>query len=281
MAKRKIIKIDQEKCNGCGNCIPNCPEGALQVIDGKARVISDLFCDGLGACIGHCPLGAIEIEEREAKPYDEKKVMENIVKQGDNTIKAHLKHLKDHGEEEFLRQAQEVLRKKKISVELDDKPEESLPCGCPGSKVMDLREEPSCCEEAGLSAAQTPTQLRQWPVQITLVPPRAPYLKNADILIAADCVPFAYPDFHREMLKGKALLVGCPKLDDTDAYAAKLAQIIKENAPKSVTYAHMEVPCCYGLVGVIKEAIAASGRRVPFHDITVGIKGGVLEETTA
>jgi ferredoxin len=286
MPKRKIIKIDVEKCNGCGNCIPNCPEGALRVIDGKARVISDLFCDGLGACIGHCPLGAIEIEERDARPYDENKVMENIVKQGANTIKAHLEHLKSHGEEEYLNQALGVLKKKKIDIKLEEKIEDKLPCGCPGSNVMDLRkgEEPCRCgadTDEDLSAAQTPTQLRQWPVQITLVPARAPYLKNADILIAADCVPFAYPDFHRDLLKGRILLVGCPKLDDIGAYAEKISQIVKENNPKSITYAHMEVPCCSGLIEVIRNAISGSGKKVPFHDITVGIKGGILEKTTA
>lgn len=279
MAKRKIIKIDEDKCNGCGNCIPNCPEGALQIIDDKARVISDLFCDGLGACIGHCPLGAITIEEREAVPYDEKKVMENIVKAGSNTVKAHLKHLKDHGEEEYLKQAVEVLKKKKIEVPELEEEEERLPCGCPGTKVMDFRaEEGQCCEtEAG--GAKTPTQLRQWPVQITLVPPNAPYLKNSDLLIAADCVPFAYPDFHRDLLKGKTLLVGCPKLDDIEAYAQKISHIVKANNLKSVTYAHMEVPCCYGLVEVIKDAIKGAGRKIPFKNITISLKGEILEES--
>ncbi|MFH1369363.1 MAG: 4Fe-4S binding protein [Elusimicrobiota bacterium] len=275
MAKRKIIKIDDDKCNGCRNCIPNCPEGALQVIDDKARVISDLFCDGLGACIGHCPLGAISIEEREAEPYNEKSVMENIVKAGDNTIKAHLKHLKEHGEEEYFKQAVEVLKKKKIDVPDIEEQEERLPCGCPGSKVMDLRDDACCASED--RDGKSPSHLRQWPVQITLVPPNAPFLKNSDLLIAADCVPFAYPDFHKDFLKGKTLLVGCPKLDDLSRYAEKIAQILKNNSPKSVTYAHMEVPCCYGFVDVIKSAIAASGRKIPFKDITVGIKGDIIE----
>jgi len=214
MTKRKIIKIDEEKCNGCGLCIPNCPEGALQIIDGKARLISDLFCDGLGACIGHCPEGAINIEEREAQPYDEKKVTE------------HMKSSKDSQ--------------------------------CPGSKVMHFKGK---------------SQLRQWPVQIMLVPPNAPYFNNADLLIAADCVPFAYADFHEELLKGKVLLVGCPKLDDANFYQEKLTQVFKNNDIKSVTCAHMEVPCCFGMINVIKTAISASGKEIPFEDINIGIKG--------
>ena len=277
MAKRKIIKINEAKCNGCGNCIPNCPEGALQVIDDKARIISDLFCDGLGACIGHCPLGAITIEEREAEPYNEQKVMENIIKAGPNTIKAHLKHLKEHGEDEYLKQAVEVLKIKKIALpDIEDNTEEKLPCGCPGTKVMDFREPEECACNSEVSV-KTPSNLRQWPVQIKLVPPNAPYLKDAHLLIAADCVPFAYPDFHKNLLKGKVLLVGCPKLDDISLYEEKIKHIIKANSIKSVTYAHMEVPCCYGLIEVIKTAIEESGKDIPYKDITIGIKGDILE----
>lgn len=211
MAKRKIIKIDEEKCNGCGLCIPNCPEGALQIIDGKARLISDLFCDGLGACIGHCPEGAITIEEREAGKYDERKVMD--------------------------------LRNQREPATIDR----------PLSK--------------GIS------QLRQWPIQIKLVPAFAPYLKDADLLIAADCVPFAYADFHNELLKGKVLLVGCPKLDDLEYYKKKIIEIFKTNNIRSITYAHMEVPCCFGLIEPIKSAIHASGKDIPFKEVIIGIKG--------
>jgi NAD-dependent dihydropyrimidine dehydrogenase PreA subunit len=235
MNKRKIIKIDETKCNGCGNCIPNCREGALQIIDGKAKIINDVFCDGLGACLGHCPADAITIIEREAMPFDEAKVVE-------------------------LKEAK-------------------LPCGCPGSKVMDLREPGESCG-SGQKTGKSASQLRQWPVQITLVPPNAPYLKGADLLIAADCVPFAYPDFHRDLLKGKMLLVGCPKLDDSDAYAEKIAQIIKNNNLKSITYAHMEVPCCYGLVDIIKSAAKCAGKKLPFRDVTIGIKGEMIEDIT-
>ena len=221
MAKREIIKIDQDKCNDCGQCIPNCPEGALQIIDGKARLISDLFCDGLGACIGHCPEGAINIEEREAGAYDERQVMANVAKQGKNVIKAHLEHLKDHGQHQYFQQAVAFLKENNIEVP-------QAAGTCPGSKVMDFSQETAAEEDpAGLPKARS--QLRQWPVQIMLVPPQAPYLNGADLLLAADCVPFAYARFHRDLLKGKILLVGCPKLDDAEFYRQKLTQVFKEN----------------------------------------------------
>lgn len=244
MAKRKIIKIDQDKCNGCGLCIPNCPEGAIQIIDGKAHLISDLFCDGLGACLGHCPQGAITIEEREAKEYDERKVMENIVKQGENVIRAHLEHSEHaHG---FS--------------------------GCPSAKIIDFRKKEKPAKK-NKPPAQEESQLKTWPVQIMLVPASTPYLNNADLLIAADCVPFAYADFHQDLLKDKILLVGCPKLDDAGVYQEKINQILKQNNIKSIAYAHMEVPCCFGLVGIIKEAVSKSGKNIPFKEIIISIKG--------
>ncbi|MFH1655012.1 MAG: 4Fe-4S binding protein [Candidatus Omnitrophota bacterium] len=274
MAKRKIIKIDELKCNGCGLCIPNCPEGALQIIDGKARLISDLFCDGLGACIGYCPEGAITTEEREAEAYDEQKVMENIVKQGKNTIIAHLKHLKEHNEHEYLKQAMEVLKQKNIEVpfEADLSASGPLPCGCPGSNVKDFRGKKSAGKKQKSHSKQE-SQLQQWPVQIMLVPAFAPYLKEADLLIAADCVPFAYADFHNDLLKDKVLLVGCPKLDDISVYQEKFTQILKNNDLKSITYVRMELPCCFGMVPAVKNAIAASGKKVPFSEIVISIKG--------
>ncbi len=277
MNKRKIIRIDEEKCNGCGLCIPNCPEGALQIIDGKARLVSDLFCDGLGACIGHCPEGAIVIEEREAEEYDERKVMKNIVKQGKNVIKAHLEHLKEHNQFEFLNEAIDFLRDRNIEVPIKETlhPEHEHTAafsGCPGSRVMDLMEEQKPAGEAAPKPKGV-SQLRQWPIQIKLVPPFAPYFKNANLLIAADCVPFAYPDFHDDLLKGKILLVGCPKLDDAKFYEEKITQILKENNIKSITCVHMEVPCCFGLVNIVKNAIKAAGKDVSFNEVTLGIKG--------
>jgi ferredoxin len=274
MAKRKIIKIEEEKCTGCGLCIPNCPEGALQIIDGKARLISDLFCDGLGACIGHCPEGAIIIEEREAEKYNEKKVMANIVKQGKNVIIAHLKHLKEHNEMGYLKEAVEFLKEKGIDVprEAVFSAKGPLPCGCPGTMVKDFSAEKKAAKKPK-TASSGESQLRQWPVQIMLVPPFAPYLEDSDLLIAADCVPFTYANFHDDLLKGKVLLVGCPKLDDVSVYKEKFKQIFKDNNIKSVTYAHMEVPCCFGLIGVIQSAISDSGKKVSFKEATISIKG--------
>lgn len=275
MLKRKIIIIDENKCNGCGLCLPNCPEGAIQIIDGKARLVSDLFCDGLGACLGHCPQKAISIEEREACAYDEAKVMANIVKQGPNVIRAHLKHLKDHHELAYLKQAEEFLVEHKIKIVVQ------APCGdghshgsCPGSKPVDLRK-PAVARQAGMAMHQE-SELGQWPVQLCLLPVEAPYFENADLLIAADCVPFAYASFHQDLLKGKILIVGCPKLDDLSLYQEKLNQVFQKNNIKSVTYAHMEVPCCSGFIPVIKEAIKLSGKDIPFEDIAVTIKGDKL-----
>lgn len=273
MSRRKIITIDENKCNGCALCIPNCPEGAIQIIDQKARLISDLFCDGLGACIGHCPQGAITIEEREAVAYDEKKVMANIVKQGPNVIKAHLKHLQEHKEFVYLKQAMDFLKKNKINITLEQACNhgDNSAGGCPGSKIMDFRKEaPQKTAQGNLSVD---SELGQWPVQLHLVPAHAPYFEGADLLIAADCVPFAYANFHRDLLKGKILLVGCPKLDDVSLYADKLKQIFADNNIKSITYAHMEVPCCFGLLPVIQEAIRSSEKSIPFAEITISIKG--------
>lgn len=270
MVKRNIIEINEKKCNGCGLCIPNCPEGAIQIIDKKARLISDLFCDGLGACIGHCPKGAITVIEREAKPYDEKKVMENIVKAGKNTIIAHLEHLKDHGETKYLNQALEVLKAKKIKVDFDLNPkkEESF-CGCPGSAMREVKIE----KTESKTTSKANSELRQWPVQLTLLPPHASFFKGSDLLIAADCVGFANPNFHSELLKGKSICIGCPKLDDTDAYKEKIQAIIEQNNLKSITVAIMEVPCCGGLYAITEEALKASKKKVPLKRIVVGING--------
>ena len=280
MSKRKIIRIDEDKCNGCGLCIPNCPEGALQIIDGKARLVSDLFCDGLGACIGHCPQGAINMEEREAEAYDEKKVMDNIVKQGKNTIVAHLKHLKEHNEFGYLKEAMDYLVTNGIRIRPGDLTDTvaSGPCGCPGSKISQKAPEDNqkgarSIPEKRPIPSKVESRLETWPVQLRLVPAFAPFLNGADILIAADCVPFAYADFHEDLLKGKILLVGCPKLDDIVYYKEKISQIVANNDIKSITYAHMEVPCCFGLLPVIKGAIVDSGKKIPFIDVNISIKG--------
>lgn len=285
MVKRKIIKIDEELCTGCGECIPNCPEGAIQIIDDKARIISDIFCDGLGACIGHCPEDAISVEEREAEEYDERKVMENVVKQGPNVIKAHLEHMKDHGQDEYLHEAIEFLKEKNIDVPIEEEPaqephqhEAPLPCGCPGSAVQDLRGEKTCNVDESKTSVRAESQLRQWPVQIMLVPPSAPYLKDVDLLIAADCVPFAYANFHEDFVKDHIILVGCPKLDNLDYYTNKFTDMFKENDIRSLTYVKMEVPCCSGMTTALESAMDASGKKIPFKVITINIKGEKIDE---
>lgn len=277
--KRKIIKIDEDKCTGCGDCIPDCPEGALQLIDGKARLISDLFCDGLGACIGSCPVDAISVEEREAEAYDEKKVMENIVKAGTNTIKAHLKHLKEHGEMELLHQAMGYIRENNVDFPIEEFVAEvhgdaHAGGGCPGSKAVSWGEKKDEVPETS-EKIQTDIQseLRNWPVQLMLVNPQAPYLKNADILITADCVPFVYASYHQDYVKDKIVLIGCPKLDDINFYIEKMTEIFKTANPKSITVMYMEVPCCHGLVAGVQEAIEKSGKKIPYCDVKIGIKG--------
>ena len=229
--KRKIIRIDETACNGCGQCSSGCPEGAIQIIEGKARLVSDILCDGLGACIGTCPRGAITIEEREAEEYDEAKVMENISKHGTETVKAHLKHLEE--------------------------------CACPGSKAMDV-------DPSG-------TQLRNWPIQLQLINPRAPYFNGAHLVISADCAAFAHPDSQNRFLKDKVLINFCPKLDRSqELYIEKLTDLFKYNDIKSVTLVHMEVPCCYGLVQITEEALKNSGKNILVKDYTVSIKGGII-----
>ncbi len=271
MTKRKIIKINEKKCNGCSLCIPNCPEGAIQMIDGKARLISDLFCDGLGACIGHCPQGAITIEEREAEPYNERNVMENIVKQGKNVIIAHLTHLKEHNEKEYLQQALDYIKERKIKLILKESPKVQEFHGCPGSQTIDFKDTKK--EKSSTSKVKLKSELRQWPIQLSLLSPSASYFRDADILLAADCVPFAYANFHSDFLKDKILMIGCPKLDDIQSYEEKLTDILKMNNIKSITLVHMQVPCCFGLQSIAENAIKKSGKKVPLKQIIITISG--------
>jgi NAD-dependent dihydropyrimidine dehydrogenase PreA subunit len=303
---RKIIQIDEEKCNGCGLCIPNCHEGALQIIDGKARLISDLFCDGLGACLGHCPEGAIEIIEREAQPYNETVVMETIVKQGRNTILAHLEHLRDHNEHELLKEAVAYIKKHQVDLspgaEIKPsiastvifenmkealnhvKPQQESACGCGGSKTIDFRidmDKVNAAAAPAVAAATAPasSELRQWPVQLHLVNPMASYFQGADVVLAADCVAFAMGDFHERLLKNKSLAIACPKLDSNkEVYVEKLSTMIADAKINTLTVPIMEVPCCGGLMQMAKIAVQQSGRNIPIKKIVVGIKGDILQE---
>jgi Fe-S-cluster-containing hydrogenase component 2 len=235
MALRSIVRIDENKCTGCGLCATACAEGAIKIINGKARLVSDSYCDGLGACLGHCPEGAITIEQREASDFDEE------------AVKVHLGHEdKAHAEPLFV---------------------------CPGMAMQQLtRTEPPMQNDT----AETPSHLGQWPVQLKLVSPTAPYFANADLLLVADCVPFAMGDFHRRFLKGRSVAVGCPKLDDVRFYVEKFAQILRANNLRSLTVVHMEVPCCSGLTRVAREAIALSGKPLGFEDVTISLRGSVL-----
>jgi len=241
MATRKIVKIDEEKCNGCALCIPNCVEGALQIVDGKAKLMSEKFCDGLGACLGHCPQDAITVIERAAEEFDEKAV--------------------------------EAYLHKKHEAECQPRP---VFAGCPSSKPMQFN-----ARAESSSIARAVSQLTQWPVQLKLVPINAPYFQDADLLVVADCVPFAYANFHQDFIKGKVVIVGCPKLDDIQYYEEKLIEIFKSNSIKSVTVPYMEVPCCFGLVKAAEDAMAASGKHIPLMKIKIGIRGEIQPEERA
>jgi NAD-dependent dihydropyrimidine dehydrogenase PreA subunit len=276
--KRAMITIAEAKCTGCGACIPNCPEGALQVIDGKARVISDLLCDGLGACIGHCPEGAMSVTEREAEPYDERKVIANIVTQGPNVVKAHLAHLRDHGQTTFLKQAADYLAENNIPNPMHAGHDHHGHEGCPGARMRTLKPAPAAAA-GGDDAGRRPSRLAQWPVQLHLVSPNAPYFQKSDLLLAADCTAFALGDFHKDFLKGKSLTIACPKLDaDKEVYVDKLAAMIDQAQINTLTVLIMEVPCCRGLLALAQQAVQHAGRTVPVKCVTVSLQGEVLEE---
>lgn len=277
--KRKIIKIDENKCTGCGLCIPNCPEGAIQILDGKARLVSDLSCDGLGACLGHCPEGAITIVEREAEPYNEVQVMENIVKQGDATIKAHLEHLQNHHQDEFLRQAIEVLKQKGLPNPLAERPANHS-ChggGCPGSRTMHFTKPKE--SEGSAVGIPCPSQLTHWPVQLHLISPMAPHFRGADLLLAADCTAYALGDFHKNYLKGKVLAIACPKLDsEQEEYAEKITALIDEAKINTLTVMIMQVPCCSGLLRLAQVAASQAKRKIPLKCVVVGVQGDILKD---
>jgi len=290
--KRDIIKIDEELCNGCGDCVPNCYEGALQIIDGKVRLISELMCDGLGACIGHCPEGAITIEKREAQPYNEIVVIKDMIKKGKNVIVAHLKHLEEHGETAYLQQGVRYLEEHRAELDFDlDKvkyevnhgeKEETLEehaheGGCPGAVAMSFGNRKNENEET--KQVKLRSELTQWPIQMHLVNPVAPYFRDSDLLLVADCVAYALGDFHQEHLKGKSLAIACPKLDSsTEVYVEKIHRLIDEAKVNTITVMMMEVPCCGGLLQMVKLASDKSQRKVPVKAVIVGIKGEILSE---
>jgi NAD-dependent dihydropyrimidine dehydrogenase PreA subunit len=255
MAIREMVRIDEEKCDGCGLCVPSCAEGAIQIIAGKAKLVADNLCDGLGACLGDCPQGAITIEKREAGEFDELAVD---------------KRLQDVGRKPLLHSQPILVNGGCPSAQVQSfSPPQG---GCPSARVVDFDHKLSHNNE---QAGQRPSELRQWPVQLHLVPPTAPFLQGKEVLLAADCVAFAYADFHKDLLKDRALLIACPKLDNTAPYLAKLVAMLQQGNIKKLTVAHMEVPCCSGLVALARQAISESGVAVPFATINVGIQGNL------
>ena len=247
MAWRKVIHIDEEQCDGCGECVTGCAEGAIAIIDGKARLVGETYCDGLGVCLGHCPQGAITMEEREAEAFDEVKTREHLER----------------------RKAKEVAANS-LSLAFTS-PQ------CPGSMARSLARQMTVSEPGdGISAGSRPSELRNWPVQLTLVPPNAPYFRGADLLLVADCVPFACADFHRRFLRGKPVIIGCPKLDQAEFYVKKLAEILRMAEPLSLSVVHMEVPCCSGLTRIAQHALGMAESNTPLTDVTVSIGGEVI-----
>lgn len=241
-ATRKIIEIDEERCDGCGQCVLACAEGAIEIIDGKARLVKDSFCDGLGACLGECPQGALKIIERDADAFDPEAVEEH-------------------------------LQEREKAKEVQGSP---LPCGCPSSQIRMLQ---TACEEANQPVSQetSTSALGHWPVQIRLVPPNAPFLKNAHLLVAADCTPIAYPDFHRDLLRGKAVMLGCPKFDNSEEYIKKFTEIFRTANIRSVTVVDMEVPCCSALPRIVKKGMELAGKEIPLEEVMISVRGKILQ----
>ncbi|MGD0626826.1 MAG: 4Fe-4S binding protein [Thermodesulfobacteriota bacterium] len=242
--KRKIIQIDEEKCDGCGVCAPSCAEGALQIVDGKARLIAEKYCDGLGACLGECPKDALRVIERESEDFDEEAVEEHM---------------------------------KSMSAPKSPEPQ-PMACGCPSAQIQSFSPVKSC-QEASLpvSSGGVPSTLSHWPVQIRLVPPTAPFLKGADLLVAADCTPVAYPNFHRDFLDGKVVMVGCPKFDDVQTYVQKFADIFNTAGIHSIEVVTMEVPCCQGLPLIVRKGLELAGKKIPLSQVIISTRGEVLK----
>ena len=240
---RKIIQIDEELCDGCGQCVPSCAEGAIEIVDGKARIVADKYCDGLGACLGECPNDALTVIEREADDFDEQAV------------------------EEYLKEKEKTAP-----------PAQPVDGGCPSARIRNFIPSPPCqAANVPVTQSSASSELSHWPIQIHLVPPTAPFLKGADLLVAADCTPVAYPNFHQDFLKGKVVMVGCPKFDDVDEYIRKFTDIFKEADIKSITSVVMEVPCCSGLPMIIKKAMEDAGKDIPLEEAVISTRGEILE----
>ncbi|HRW20341.1 MAG TPA: 4Fe-4S binding protein [Bacteroidales bacterium] len=285
--EREIIKIDENLCNGCGNCVPKCHEGALQIIDGKARLVSELMCDGLGACIGHCPEGAITVETREATPYDEVATIKSMINSGENTIVAHLQHMIDHNEMEYYNQGMNYLidNERNLPFKLNNVLERlktrkssdncSALGACPGSATKSFMS----ISENDNSNRKQKSELTHWPIQLHLINPSASHFKNSELLIAADCTAFSMGNFHSDFLKGKTMVIACPKLDhSTDVYIEKFRALIAESKVNTISLLMMEVPCCHSLVPMIQKAIEKAGRKVPVKAIIVDVQGNILQD---
>lgn len=272
MAKRKIIYIDEEMCNGCGLCLPGCPEGALQVVDGKVRLVRESYCDGLGACLGHCPRGALRVEERDAEEYDACGVLAHLEEKSPELAKKHLEHMRAHG------------------LDVPGGEKDGPQPGCPAQQVLHWgveggavrgtsgygaeREKDERREPAG---PEPVSALSHWPVKLRLIPPNAEFLKNAGLVLMADCVPFARGTTHGDFLKGRVVAAGCPKFDDAAEYVEKLINILESVNIRSITVVYMEVPCCGGFVRIVKEALEKSGAGIPLETVQIGIKGNVTK----
>lgn len=277
--KRQIIRIDEDLCDGCEQCIPACPEGALQIVDGVAKLVTEAYCDGLGACLGECPQGAMSVEEREVEGYDEEGVIEHLKQNAPDRLDEHMRHLREHGLAPGSSAFGQAAGTQGGEAQAAHGP---LPGGggCPSVKLMQWSVEEKSAgapSGGGEAAVSLSSELRQWPIQLHLVNPLAPYFKDADLVLAADCVPFAYANFHNDFLKGKAVAIACPKLDDTGPYVAKLTRMIDHANLKSIKVVVMEVPCCSGLVHMAREAVERAARSIPMEYVIVDVKGGKRE----
>ena len=248
-ATRKIVEINEELCTGCGDCVNACAEGAIELINGKAKLVAEKYCDGLGACLGECPANALTVTERESEEFDPEAVEH---------------HLKER----------EVA---KVFTEIKG----TMPCGCPSKNIEMFTPCQQANQPTSMTDAPAQSALGHWPVQIRLVPPTAPFLRGADLLVAADCTPVAYPAFHRDLLPGKAVMIGCPKFDDADEYVEKFAEVFRVADIKSVTVVEMEVPCCSKLPMIVRKGLQLSGKQIPFEEVIIGRRGEIVSREKA